>query len=74
MTPIFWMPDVLKGNRMYLADYNIVYQMIQSFREPILGNPLTNYTITYLSIFTVVTAILSIIIYKKYHKRVVFWI
>ena len=74
MTLIFWMPDVLKGNRMYLADYNIVYQMIQFFREPILGNPLTNYTITYLSIFTLVAVILSIIIYKKYHKGVVFWI
>ena len=74
MTPIFWMPEVLKGNRMYLADFNIVYQIIQSFRDPILGNPLTNYTITYLSIFTLVTAILSIIIYKKYHKRIVFWI
>ena len=74
MTPIFWMPDVLKGNRMILADVNIVYQMIQSIREPILGNALTGYTISYLSIFTLVTAIFSIIIYKKFYKRLVFWI
>ena len=52
MTPIFWMPDVLKGNRMILADVNIVYQMIQSVRDPILGNALSSYTLTYLSVFT----------------------
>ena len=41
MTPIFWMPDLLKGNRMILADINIVYQVIQSVRDPLLGNPLS---------------------------------
>ena len=74
MTPIFWMPDVLKGNRMILADINIVYQMIQSVRDPILGNALSSYTITYLSVFTFITSILAIIIYKKFKKKIVFWI
>lgn len=74
MTPIFWMPDVLKGNRIYLADINIVYQIIQSIRDPILGNALTNFTISYISIFTLVTGVFSIIMYKKYYKRIVFWI
>ncbi len=74
MTPIFWMPELLKGNRMILADINIVYQIIQSVRGPLLGNALSSYTITYLSIFTIVTAIFALIIYKKFHKKIVFWI
>ena len=74
MTPIFWMPDVLKGNRMILADVNIVYQMIQSVRDPILGKALSSYTITYLSVFTFLITLLAIVIYQKFHKRIVFWI
>jgi len=74
MTPIFWMPDILKGNRMILADVNIVYQVIQSIRDPILGNSLSNYTVSYLSIFTLITALLAFLIFKKFHKRIVFWI
>jgi len=74
MTPIFWMPDVLKGNRMILADVNIVYQMIQSVRDPILGNALSSYTLTYLSVFTFLITLLALVIYQKFHKRIVFWI
>ncbi len=74
MTPIFWMPDILKGNRMILADVNIVYQFIQSVRDPILGNSLSAYSITYLCMFTLIIAILALIIFKKFHKRIVFWI
>ncbi len=74
MTPIFWMPDVLKGNRMILADINIVYQIIQSVRDPILGNPLSSYTITYLSTFTILITFLAILIYKRFHRKLVFWI
>ena len=74
MTPIFWMPDLLKGNRMILADINIVYQVIQSVRDPLLGNPLSGYTILYLSIFTFFISIFSFFIYKKFHRRLIFWI
>ena len=74
MTPIFWMPDILKGNRMLLADVNIVYQIIQSIRDPILGKSLSNLTISYLVIFTTTISALAFLIYKKFHKRIVFWI
>ncbi len=74
MTPIFWMPDILKGNRMLLADVNIVYQIIQSIRDPILGNSLSNYSISYLIIFTTIISTLAFLIFKKFHKRIVFWI
>ena len=74
MTPIFWMPDLLKGNRMILADINIVYQVIQSVRDPLLGNALSSYTILYLSIFTFFISIFSLFIYKKFHRRLIFWI
>ena len=74
MTPVFWMPHVLKGNRIYLADFNIIYQFIQSVRDPLLGNSLSSFGITYISIFTLVMGMFSIFIYKKYYRKLVYWI
>ena len=74
MTPIFWMPSILTDNRILLADVNILYQIIQTIRDPILGNALSNWNIIYTLSFTSLTAILSFLLYNKYSKRIVYWI
>ena len=74
MTPIFWMPEVLKGNRMLLADVNILYQIIQMIRDPLLGNIPNIYSITYVCIFTLLISITSFFVYKKFKNKVIFWI
>lgn len=74
MTPIFWTPSVLTDNRIILADVNILYQIIQTVRDPLLGNPLSTYNLLYTSIFSVIFLIFSIFIFSKYRNRIVFWI
>ena len=74
MTPIFWMPEVLKGNRMVLADVNILYQIIQMIRDPLLGNIPSSYSIIYVCIFTLLISIVSYFVYKKFKNKVILWI
>lgn len=74
ITPIFWMPDVLKGNRAILADYNILFQLIQTIRDPLLGNSLSTYNLLFTSSFTLFFLIFTILIYKKYSKKFNLWI
>ncbi len=74
MTPIFWTPSVLTDNRIILADVNILYQIIQTIRDPLLGNALSTYNLLYTFIFSILFFIFSLLIFKKYKNRIVFWI
>ena len=74
ITPIFWMPNLLKGNRALLADWNIIYQLIQTIRDPLLGISLNKFNLIYTSSFTLVFIILTIFIYQKYEKKFNLWI
>jgi lipopolysaccharide transport system permease protein len=74
MTPIFWVPVNLNNNRIAFVDYNILFQIIQTVRDPLLGNPINNFCFLITSIFTLVFLFISIIVYKKFKTRIVFWI
>ena len=74
MTPIFWIPANLNNNRMALADYNILFQIIQTIRDPLLGNPLSIYCLLMTSIFTLLIALIAYFIYRINKTKVVFWI
>ena len=68
------MPNLLKGNRALLADWNIIYQLIQTIRDPLLGISLNKFNLIYTSSFTLVFIILTIFIYQKYEKKFNLWI
>ena len=54
MTPIFWMPDVLTGLRVLLIDINILFHLIQTVRQPLLGLPIDKLTyLVSISSFTI---------------------
>ena len=72
MTPIFWIPTNLNNNRIALADYNILFQIIQTIRDPILGNSLSLYCILVTSIFTIFVALISFIIYQLKKQKLYF--
>lgn len=38
VTPIFWNPDVIKSERVFLVEYNPFHHLIALLREPLLGN------------------------------------
>ena len=64
MFPIFWTPSVLTDNRIILADINILYQIIQTIRDPLLGNSLSTYNLIYTFIFSIVFFIF-VFLYSK---------
>lgn len=74
MTPIFWIPANLNNNRIALADYNIMFQIIQTIRDPLLGNSLSIYCITVTSIFTLLISLIALFVYKRNKNKIVFWI
>ena len=74
MTPIFWMPTVLTNNRKVLVDVNPVYQIIQTIRDPFLGNPISSYGFYFTIIFTFICGIIALNYYRKFSKIFRIWI
>lgn len=74
ITPIFWSPEVLSKNRFFLVDYNIIFHIIQTLRDPILGKSITLFTFLFTMIFTFLLTAFSFLIYQKFNKKYVFWI
>lgn len=73
MTPIFWMPDVLTGLRVLLIDVNILFHLIQTVRQPLLGLPIEKLTFLVSIGFTLFSSFLCFLINKKYMRRYIFW-
>lgn len=74
ITPIFWRPEVLSKNRFLLVDYNIIFHIIQTIRDPLLGNSISLFTFYFTIFFTFFLSFFSFLIYKKYKRKYVFWI
>ena len=74
VTPIFWMPENISKNRSFILEYNILYQILQSVRDPLIGKQLSTYNLYLTFIFTLCFLILAIFQYKKFYKKAKFWI
>ena len=74
ITPVFWLPDSLSKNKLLLVDYNIIFQIIQSIRDPLLGNKLTSNCILVNIFFSIILLMLATFFYNKYKKKALFWI
>tara|TARA_B100000963_G_scaffold361745_1_gene399204 strand:- start:6341 stop:7105 length:765 start_codon:yes stop_codon:yes gene_type:complete len=73
MTPIFWMPDVLTGLRVLLIDINILFHLIQTVRQPLLGLPIDKLTYLVSISFTIFSSLLCFLINRRYKKFYIFW-
>lgn len=79
-TPIIWMPqlsEVPKGRRDILSaylDYNPFYHYLELIRAPLMGNPITQYTWTFVGVGTTLAAIIAAILYHRTRHLIVFWI
>ena len=74
ITPVFWLPVSLSKNKLLLVDYNIIFQIIQSIRDPLLGNKLTSNCILVNIFFSTILLMLATFFYNKYKKKALFWI
>lgn len=73
MTPILWNPDLLP-NRSAVVDANPFYHFIEIVRDPLLGNPPSLFSWAFCLILTAVLAVVAVLFYSRYRKRVAYWV
>ena len=74
LTPVFWKPDMMTGWRVAFVNFNPFHHLIEIIRQPMLGElPTLRTMATVLGIF-VVFQTLSYFLYRKYIRRIVFWV
>lgn len=72
LTPIVWMPGLLK-EKSWLMNFNPIYHWINNIREPILNNvlPLTSFIVSLGTLISI--ALISFYILGRVSKRLPFW-
>jgi ABC-type polysaccharide/polyol phosphate export permease len=40
VTPIIWLPEMAKGSRQFVLDFNPFYHMMEIIRDPMIGQPI----------------------------------
>jgi ABC-type polysaccharide/polyol phosphate export permease len=74
LTPIFWMPTMMKGWRSLIFELNPLYYFIEFLRRPLMGAPPDA---TIVMVFLSITALLWLLgsfFYRRYHRYVAFWV
>lgn len=74
ITPIFWMPDVLTHNKRFLAELNPLFQIIQTVRDPFLGNGISLYNFIFTISFTIFFVMVALFVYHKYKRIFRIWL
>ncbi|WP_158288766.1 MULTISPECIES: ABC transporter permease [unclassified Pseudomonas] len=73
MTPIMWKADVL-NSRMWIAELNPFYYMLELVRNPLLGQPLTWSIWSSVGLVVLATAIVSFLFFARFRTRIVYWL
>lgn len=74
LTPVFWMPTMVKGWRSAIFYANPIYYGVEFLRAPLLGKPPD---ILVISVFLSMTAIVWVVgsfFYRRFHRYVAFWV
>ena len=72
-TPVFWRADAL-GNRAVLVYANPFTHFLDVVRAPLVGEPLGDAVWTVVLVTNVVGLTVTLVLYGRYHRRLVFWI
>jgi len=74
VTPVFWDYRIIRGNRKFIVDYNILYYYIEIVRGPLLGEvpPLGHY-ITVL-VTTVIGCAMAYLTYRRMRRQLAFFV
>ncbi|WP_265533507.1 ABC transporter permease [Pseudomonas saponiphila] len=73
MTPIMWKADVL-NSRMWIAELNPFYYMLELVRNPLLGQPLTWSLWSNVGLVVLATAVISFLFFARFRTRIVYWL
>lgn len=73
LSPIFWSPTLLDG-RAWIADYNPIAWMIETFRSPILGGDIRLDLWLRLTILTCGNLALGVVVMHRVRNKISYWI
>lgn len=75
-TPIIWAPSQMPPGslRGQVARLNPFYHLIEIFRAPILGQPVSPVSWYYVSVMTVILVALAAFLYRRYARLVPIWL
>lgn len=72
-TPIIWKSDFI-GKKAYFLGINPFYHFIEILRAPLLGYNATWFNYTFVLLFSILGFLVTLVIFNKYHNRIVYWI
>ena len=75
ITPIMWMPSLLKERAASLyIDWNPFYHLVTLVRNPFLGDSVPLLSLAYSSLLLIIGGSFTILFYGKYRFRIPFWL
>jgi lipopolysaccharide transport system permease protein len=73
LTPVFWFPSSLP-NRTHFILYNPLAQLLDVVRLPLLGSSPAPGTWWFLLVFTLLNAAVASVVYRAYHRHLIYWL
>ena len=73
LTPIIWEARVFGNNSLFVY-FNPFFHMIEVFRAPIVKNEIPWSSITFLTVFTVITFLCNAFIYQRKISKLGNWL
>jgi lipopolysaccharide transport system permease protein len=73
LTPILWKPELL-GSRIFIANYNPLYLLIEVVRAPIYGYVPGAKVYLGVAVLTVTLYAIAIPLLARYRQRIAFWV
>ncbi|MDA7417779.1 ABC transporter permease [Xenophilus arseniciresistens] len=73
LTPVFWMPESLPGRASYML-WNPLAQMLDLLRTPLMGGVAHAHSWLGMLGWTAANVVLASLLFKRYRRRVVFWL
>lgn len=74
VTPVFWKPDMMKGWRTAIFEYNPLYYLLEIVRAPLLGQPIQATVLLVVFGIALASWIIGLIFFQRYHRYVVYWL
>lgn len=74
-TPIFWIPSQLTvDQRVALSIWNPFTYLLEFFRAPLLGTPISWWVVLGVAVITVVNVLVGILVFSRTRNRIAYWI
>jgi lipopolysaccharide transport system permease protein len=73
LTPVFWLPESLPDRARYIL-YNPLAQMLDLLRTPLMGGEASLHSWIGILGWTAASVIGSALLFRKYRRRVVYWL